>query len=206
MIKMRHLISLLFFLCFVNAAGANPIIFAPTGTTLTTGQTRIEGAFSPCNDDGKYYWFGAGLKQYEVNMVRQQTSDGSVENRLGAQWSFIPETFFTPAVSFGIKDLTSQSKEGFGVYAAVTRHLPLSCNQPYLQGFALTFGIGTFGVHSAFCGFEAKLPFNLYVDGEFDSRDTNASIGWQPNKYVRFKSYTIQNKYYFGAELLPIEF
>ena len=57
-----------------------------------------------------------------------------------------------------------------------------------------------------FCGFEAKLPGRFFVQGEYDSRDLNAAIGWQPVDLFRIKAYTIRSESYFGAELVPVTF
>ena len=192
--------------CLLNAASANPIIFAPSGTTLTTGQVRAEAAASSDNANGQYYWLSTGLMQYEVDLLKFHADNGRDETQMGAQWSFLPETLFTPAVGFGVRDLTSQSKEGIGFYTAITRHLPLSIFSPILKDFALTAGFGVAGVHGPFCGFEAKLPWNIFAQGEYDSRDINAALGWQPNKYFRLKTYSIRSEFYFGAEIPPIQF
>ena len=187
------------------AANANPIILAPSGTTLTTGQIRAEAATTADNGNGQYYWLATGLMQVELNVIRLQAQGVRDETQLGAQWSFLPETIFTPAIGFGVRDVSSQSKEGIGFYTAITKHLPMPAVSP-LKDFALTAGFGVAGVHGPFCGFEAKLPWNMFAQGEYDSRDINAAIGWQPVKYFRIKTYSIRSDFYFGAEILPIQF
>jgi len=184
---------------------ANPLILAPTATTLTTGQVRAEAALSPANTNGSYYWLATGLAQYELSAIRQQRPGLSAQNMIGIQTSFLPETSFNPAVAFGINDLASQS-HGIGVYAVVTKHLPIGQASLLVKDFAATVGVGLFGIRGPFTGFEAKLPMNIFVQGEYDSHDLNGAVGWQPTSLFRVKAYTIRKEFYLGAELVPVAF
>lgn len=184
-------------------AEANPLILAPTATTLTTGQLRAEAALSPDNTNGRYYWLATGLAQYELSAIRQQRPGLSAENSIGIQASFLPETPFNPAVAFGVNDLASHS---IGVYAVVTKHLPIGMASLLVKDFAATIGVGLFGIRGPFGGFEAKLPMKIFVQGEYDSHDLNAAVGWQPTSLFRVKAYTIRKEFYLGAELVPVSF
>lgn len=189
----------------VPAAHSNPLILEPTGTTLTTGQVRAEAALSPGNEHGKYYWLAAGFQQFEFNVIRTENGTGKNENMVGLQWGFLPETIFTPGISFGVRDIASQSAEGIGGYVAVTKHLPLPENS-LLKDLGLTAGIGAAGIRGTFFGFQAKLPFNLFAEGEYDSKDFNTAVGWQPISLLKLKAYNIRKDFYIGAELVPISF
>lgn len=184
---------------------SNNLLLMPTGTTLTTGQVRAEAAFSPDNNNGTYCWLGTGLMQYEINLLRVDSPSARPENQVGFQWNFLPETMITPAISFGVRDAADQSKEGIAPYFAITRHLPLSEMSP-LKEFALTFGVGAIGISGPFFGFEAKLPGNFFVQGEYFNSDINAAAGWQPSKHFRLKAYSLQKEFYYGAEIVPISF
>ena len=192
--------------CAASASFANPLILAPTGTTLGTGQFRAEAAFSPNNDEGRYFWFGAGLAQVEANVIRRDMPGAEAENLFGLQWNFLPETFATPALAFGGTDLASESGEGIGVYVAATKKLGLSKYVPFVKQVSGTIGIGAGGIRGPFASLEAKLPLRLFVQGEYDSRNLNAAVGWQPAKMFRVKAYGIDGDLYLGAELLPISF
>ncbi len=186
-------------------AAANYLLLAPTGVTLTTGQFRAEAALSPNNEQGKYFWLGTGFHQYEINVIQVDDKDGSDESLIGVQWSFIPETFLTPAVSFGLKDVASQSAEGVGVYLAITRSLPLS-ERSILKQFALTVGLGAAGIRGPFAGFQAELPNRLFAEGEYDSQNLNAAFGWEVLPGFKVKAYTIRGEVYYGAQLARAEF
>lgn len=199
-------ICLILVICLPGLAAANTILLAPTGTTLTTGQVRAEAALSPGNDNGKYYWFGTGFQQFEARVIRFETANGEKENQFGAQWNFLPETILTPAVSFGVSDITSQSHEGIGVYVAATRHLPTGPLSSVIKDLAVSGGVGIKGIKGPFFGVEAKLPWNLFAQVEYDSRDINAAAGWQPVSLFRIKASNIRSEFYFGAEIVPIQF
>ena len=194
----------------VFAAGpvlANYILLAPSGTTLTTGQVRAEAAFSPNNDHGKFFWLGTGLMQLEVNMIAVANPGANkTENRVGAQWSFLPETSVTPAVAFGVTDVASESREGIGGYAVVTKHLRTGAINPLLKELSVTGGIGAGGIRGPFAGVEARFPAGIFVQAEYDSHDFNGAVGWQPISLLRFKAYTLRDNFYIGAELRTLRF
>ena len=199
------LISILLVILACGMADANNLLLAPTGTTLTTGQFRAEAALSPNNDNGKYFWLGAGLHQLELNAISVDNNPGNTENLVGAQWNFIPETIFTPAVAFGVRDAASESSEGIGVYFAITRHLPLPENS-ILQDFGVTFGMGAAGIRGPFFGFQANLPHGFFAEGEYDSKDFNAAVGWEVMPMFKLKGYYIRGEAYFGAQFTNVEF
>lgn len=186
--------------------GANPLILSPTGTTLTTGQFRAEAAISPGNERGNYMWLAAGLSQFEASVIRIRGVAGEDANVVGAQWCFLPETFVTPAVSLGVSDIGSQTAHGPGVYFAASKRISTAMLAPLLQGFSATLGIGVGGIRGLFASFEANLPAGLFVQGEYDSRDLNGAIGWQPLPALRLKVYSIRKDTYYGAELVPVLF
>lgn len=197
------MLAIAFGLC--APAAANPLLLAPTATTLTSGQVRAEAAFSPDNTNGRYYWLTTGLKQFEIDAIRLERHSLASENMVGLQFSFLPETSLSPGVAFGVSDIASQSN-GIAPYAVITRHLPMGEAAFLIKDFAATAGVGLFGIRGPFSGFEAKLPMNVFVQGEYDSHDFNAAVGWQPTTLFRVKAYTIRKEYYLGAELVPVTF
>ena len=193
-------------IALASPALANNLILIPTGITLTTGQVRAEAAISVNGSDSRYYWLGTGLKQVELNVTRFQKPRLDSENVVDIQWSFLPETILTPAVAFGVNDLANQSGQGVGPYAVITRRLPLGQASVLLKSFTATVGIGTLGIRGPFFGFQAELPAHVVVQGEYDSRDFNAAIGWQPAKFLMLKAYSIRRETFLGAELVPMTF
>ena len=192
--------------CLPGTASGDPILLTPSGTTLNTGQIRAEAALSPDNDNGRFFWLTVGGPGFEVGVTRFENPAGSTENLLGVQWCFIPETFITPAVSFGVRDIASQSAEGISGYGAITKRLPVDKFVPFVRDFSATVGLGAGGIRGPFFGIDTRLPLNLFVQAEYDSRDINAAAGWQPVKNFRVKAYNIRSELYFGAELLPMAF
>ncbi|NLN75363.1 MAG: hypothetical protein GX139_03545 [Armatimonadetes bacterium] len=192
--------------CLMLSAHADPLIMAPTATTLTTGQVRAEAAMRTNDSQDRFFRLGAGLQQFELNVTRVEKPQLKTDNIVGLQWSFLPETSFSPAVAFGVSDAASQSDDGIGVYGVVTKDLPIGKSSSILKECSLTFGLGLFGIRGPLGGFEAKLHNRIFFQGEYDSRRFNGAIGWQPVKQFRLKAYTIDKDYYFGAEVLPLYF
>lgn len=187
-------------------ASANYLLLAPTGTTLSTAQVRAEAAISPGRDNGQYYWLATGLMQIEVNLIQRNPDAGKKETRLGAQWSFLPETSLTPAIGFGVTDIASESDEGIAGYLAVTKSLPVGWLNTFVRDLSVTAGVGAGGINGIFGGVELKLPMGLFAQAEYDSRDFNGAVGWQPVSMFRVKAYSLRDDFYVGAELLPIRF
>ncbi|MDH7601865.1 MAG: YjbH domain-containing protein [Armatimonadota bacterium] len=181
---------------------SNPMLLAPTGTTLSTAQFRAEAALSPHNERGNYLWLAAGFKQFEASLIRMSNVAGEDANVFGVQWCFLPETFVTPAISLGVYDIGAQTDEGLGVYLAASKHISTKVAAPFLQDFSVTLGIGVGGIKGPFAAFEAKLPAGLFVQGEHDSRDLNGAVGWQPFPGFRLKAYSIRKDTYYGAEFI----
>ena len=142
-------------------ASANYLLLTPTGTTLTTAQVRAEAAISPGGNNGEYYWLGTGLMQVEVNVLQRNPQGADKQSRLGAQWSFLPETSLTPAVGFGVIDVTSASPEGIAGYIAVTKHFSALKSLGLVSDFAATAGLGAHGIKGFFGSFEAHLALRI---------------------------------------------
>lgn len=205
---MRNIFLMIVALFIITASSvvATPVILAPSGTTLSTGQVHAEAALSPSNDNGKYYWLGTGFMQVEANVISFQKPEGGSENMYNVQWNFLPETFATPALAFGATDLASETAEGIGAYVVATKTLKTGRFLPFLTELRGTAGVGAAGINGLFAGLEAGLPFNLFVQAEYYNSDFNGAIGWQPTKMFRVKAYEIRDEFYFGAELKPITF
>ncbi|MCE5323049.1 YjbH domain-containing protein [bacterium] len=204
---MKKIFFAILMICILSSPVlANRILLVPSGETLTTGQFRAEAAVSPGNDEGSYMWLAAGLMQVELSVLRHENPGGEKDNEYGAQWSFLPETTFNPAVAFGVQDIADESGDGITGYLVATKHLPIRLALPIINDFSVTAGLAAGGIEGPFFGLEAHLPLNFFIQGEYDSQNFNAALGWQPISMFRLKAYTIKDEAYFGAELLPLNF
>lgn len=193
-------------LMLTGSAWADSIIFVPRGTTLTTRQFRGQVMFSGSGDEGNFFAFSLGLKQLEMGYTHAEYPDNRTEELLNAQWNVLPETFITPAIGVGVRDITSASKEGIGFYGSLTKHIPVSGLSNYIQDFAVTVGTGNKSMNGFFCGAEASFPMYLVGQIEYDGDNCNTAICWQPADTFRLKYYTIDSNAYFGFEFTPLEF
>jgi len=187
-------------------AWADNIITVPRGTTLTNGQFRGQFMFSQSGNNGNFFSMSVGLKQLELNYTHAEYADDRKEELVSGQWNVLPETFITPAIGVGVRDVGSQSKEGMGVYGALTKHIPIENYTRYIDDFSVTFGLGAKSIHGFFCGAEMKLPLYFVGQLEFDGDYWNSALCWQPVEAFRFKIFRVGYKHYFGAEFTPLEF
>ncbi len=183
---------------------ADDLILLPTGSTLTTGQYRAQLIVSPSNDHGNFQQLAVGLASYEFNYVRADYGSGKTEGKLGVQWCFLPQTFITPAVSIGVRDLFSQSVEGFGGYAAMTKNVPTGLFTNLVSDMTFTVGCGFRALRGVFGGVDMKLVGDIVGQIEYDGDNWNSAVGWQPSERFRLKTYVINKERYYGAELVPI--
>lgn len=192
-------------LCAASAWSDN-IINVPRGTTLTTGQFRGQAMFSASGDEGNFFSTAIGLKQLELGYIHAEYPNGRQEELVSAQWNVLPETFITPAIGIGVRDIGSQSTEGIGFYGSITKHIPIQNYTKYVDDFSVTFGMGSKSVKGFFCGAEVKLPLYFVGQLEYDGDYWNSALSWQPVETFRLKLYRIGYEHYFGAEFVPLEF
>lgn len=185
---------------------ADNLILIPRGSTLTTGQFHGQILFSSSKDQGNFFSFSSGLQQLELSYTHAEYADDRTEEIIGGQWNVLPETFITPAICVGVRDIGAQTKEGTGLYAAMTKHIPIQNYTRYVDDFSLTVGVGAKAMNGFFCGAEIKLPLYLVGQLEYDGDNWNSALCWQPVDTFRLKYYKIGYEPYYGVEFTPVEF
>lgn len=185
---------------------ANYAILTPTGTTLSTGQFRAEVAAGANTDSGKYYWLGMGLTMGEINLISRAPDKGSSQTNFGAQIGFLPETFATPAVGFGVMGISSGTNRDFSGYVAVTKTLPVGALGGFASDVKASVGLSAGGNTGLFGSVEATLPFGFFLQGEYDTKNINTAFGWQLAKLIRLKAYNIHDDVFVGMELSTVRF
>lgn len=203
--KIKILLTLSVLLLTCNT-WADSIIFVPRGTTLTTKQFRGQVMFSGSGDDGNFFSFSLGLKQLEMGYTHAEYANDRTEELISGQWNVLPETFITPAIGIGVKDVASESKEGIGFYGSMTKHIPIEHFSNIIDDFSVTVGMGAKSINGFFFGAEAKLPLYFVGQLEFDGDNWNSALCWQPADAFRLKYYKTGSKKYYGCEFIPLEF
>jgi hypothetical protein len=196
---MKKLILAVILVLMVSSTYADKLITMPTGRTLSTGQFRVEGSISEADENGRRIELAAGLMQFELNAKRLFYRDNKSEDIFGAQWNFLPETFITPAIGFGVTDAFSQTAEGIGVYTAVTKSLKIP-GVKFVRDISTTAGLGIKSIRGAFFGVDVTLNNGLFGQLEFDSEQWNNCFGYQPTKTIRIKVSNIHNQRFYGIE------
>lgn len=186
---------------------ADRIILAPSGNVLGTGGLNLEAAFD-FSGDGNIYWAGVGIKQLEINVVRFDdgvnvvgANDATV---VGAELNVMPETMFTPGVGVGVWDITSETSDGIGYYAMLSKMVPLTNTLPLpISNIKLHLGYGLSGVSGLIAGAEADVPFGLNLAAEYFKDDFNFAISKGILPGLRARLYSIDGDVFYGLQFRP---
>lgn len=184
-----------------TGAHADRLILTPTAYNLPPGSLKIEVARRESQGGLTYYWAHLGLVGgIEVEVARQQYSERRIDS-LSLQYNLLPDIGFTPALSFGLRDLADKTDEGFSLYLAVGHRLPYMPPNPFIEEMYLFGGVGGGGIRGLFVGTQILTPYRLLLTVEYDSRRWNAALSWQPTPFLRLSLYRIDGENFYGASL-----
>lgn len=198
-----HFIAVAAVIAAVCAApvSADRIIFAPTGTVLAPGELKAEAAFGKSND--RIYWAGIGLRRLEINAIRL---DGTTKlagtpnaDVFGAELGILPETTLTPGLGVGVWDIGSDTDDGRGYYAALTKVVPLTKELPLpIHDIRVHLGYGVQGIHGAFVGADAGLPLGFTIAAEYFQKKTNVALGWNILPALQLRGSILDGDVFYG--------
>jgi hypothetical protein len=127
---------------------------------------------------------------------------------ISAQSPLLPETFITPAVSFGVRDIANSAgafrRDGYfgrGYYLVMTKSLDNNVHPPQIHQITLTGGLGTGSILGLFGGVSVGLPFTLLGTAEYDSRRMNYRIALPLGKVSNLSFDRIDGANFVGFEL-----
>jgi hypothetical protein len=136
------------------------------------------------------------------------TRPGVSRLSLSAQALVLPETFVTPALSIGVKDITnstgafaSDGYYGRGYYVAITKSLDNDLDPPRIKGILLTAGVGGGAYHGLFGGVGVDLPLRLAGTAEFDSRRMNYRVSAPIGSHSSFSYEKIGGQNWLGFDI-----
>jgi len=223
--KLKWIMLVLAAIIIAAPVSADRVIFAPTGTILSGGEFKAEGAIQASGDNNKIYWLGVGLQQLELNVTRIEFDTDSVTesmekslrptkaifdlapdtgdkvNIVGAAMSIVPETSLTPGVAVGIWDLTDETADGIGYYIAMSKVVPLTQELPLpIQDVKVHAGYGIKGIDGLFAGAEASLPLGLKLSAEWFQDELNYALGWGIGNTLQVKGYILDDETFYGLQ------
>lgn len=220
---MRSLVCTAVILAALLAAvpvSADRIILAPTGSVLSPGEVRAEGAIKPGDSGSRIYWLGLGMQRVELSATRfvipgapvetvgdslvDKITGGKNTDLIGLEMSMLPETTMTPGVGIGIWDVTGKTSFGKGYYMAVTKSVPLTKQLPLpVQDVKIHGGYGINGIDGLFGGAEASLPLGIKLYAEYFQHDINYAVGWNPAPTLQLKVQVLDGDTFYGLQFSP---
>ena len=203
---MLRLFAIILVCCLLaGPAVADRLILTPTGQTLGTG-IKAEYA-AAAGKDFKAYWVQIGLSKIELEGARFQDFGPDNIDVVSAEVQVVPETSFTPAVGFGVRDIANESDgkgglyDGQTIYLAATKGIPVTGGVPLLfQDMKIHGGFGTGGsLNGLFFGVSGKLPMGIGLVGEYDTKDWNLAANYSIVPTLKLQASSIKGDIYYGA-------
>lgn len=197
-------ICLFALLLAASCSMADRIIFAPTGSTLSTGQIRAEAAVKSSDTSQHLYWGAIGLGQVELSAIKvdknESLSHFGDDDVVSVALGLIPETLITPGVSVGVWNIGADDHRDRGYYLAASKSVPMDSSFGFLSNLRVHVGVGTKGTSGTFGGVELGLPKGVRVSAEYFQHNANFALDWMPIKAARLKIYWIDGDPYYGLE------
>lgn len=180
---------------------ADRLIRMPIGYNLPPASLKIEVARQNDNGGITQYWTQVGLVGgIEVEITRLERAGRNTDS-LSLQYKLLPDIGFAPAVSLGLRDITDNTQEGFSAYIALGYRLPYTPPNPFVEEMYLYGGLGAGGIKGLFVGTDIRTPYRILLSVEYDSRQWNAAISWEPLPMLRLRLYSIDRQTFYGASL-----
>jgi hypothetical protein len=203
---MMRTILLILSLCLISSVSfADRTIVTPSGYTMPTGYDA-ETMETVNGQPRSIEYINAGNSniQFETAFIARPGVDRFSES---IQALVLPETFVTPALSIGVKDVSNSagafSADGFygrAYYLAVTKSLGNLLTEPGSHGPIITGGLGAGSYHGFFGGVNDVLPMNLLAAAEFDGRSLNYRLSYQTSSTSRLSLLRIGGSNWVGFD------
>ena len=197
-------------LCLVSPAAvcADRVIVTPAGTTLGPLSASAEGIVSASGGVTNDTWINGSLNVYEIEGV-QLEKPGRQASALSVQVSVLPETFLTPSVSAGLRDVFDTTRQfgnvgyfGRSLYLATGKTLLGTQLNPFpFRNATVTAGLGTGVSGGVFGSVSSDLFPSIRESIEYDGRALNYRISRQFGGIARLEFERLHGRNFIGLEL-----
>ena len=202
---MRRLFHLLFssspFLLFSLSASADRVILAPSGNLLSPDTVRLEYLIAPDRRNESFAFFQyASPDGIELEFNRVDLA-GDRKNRysFNIQYPFLADLGATPAISFGVRDISGTGLERQAFYIAAGKSVPLSDKQArFVKELRWSAGIGTGYFHAPFVGVQVRLSTGLKISAEWWRNRPNVSVSLPLTKAWNARAYSLNGDVFYG--------
>lgn len=156
---------------------ADRVITTPQGRKIPSGNAKVE-FLAVSGEDTYFGWLGYGIDQYiEIEFYGESYNSKSVTAGLNLSYNYLsPITDLAPGISFGVLDVSNQTRDERAFYAAVTYFFG---NLGDLnQNIPTEFTFGGWSRNGGQLFTSVSLPFSegFRLIGEYDGREVNAGV------------------------------
>jgi len=180
------------------------VLLSPTGATLFEGQWSAEALHSFAGDQATGAWASVGLSRVELEAAYFHAGNHDAA-AVGLETPLLPETFATPALAVGVRDIFNTTRDvrtvGYGgraFYAALTKSV--TTGGPF-QDVKVSAGVGAGSIHGLFASVTATLPLRLQGSFEYDGSRANLRIALPVGRIARLEYARVGPRDFFGLSL-----
>lgn len=160
---------------------ADRLITTPMGKKIPRNAAKLEFLSQPSRDS-VMGWIGYGVNEsIEIEFYGESFDSNKITPGLNLSYNYLsPITDLAPGISFGVLDVTDQTREERGVYAAITFYFgndgELNQNEPTI------FTLGGWSRNGGSFFFNAAFPFSeqFRLIGENDGDRLAAGLEFEP--------------------------
>ncbi len=190
---------------------AERIVLAPGGLVVPYGHAEVEYVFLPNHSQASMSWLTGGLPvdwqgtstTLELEVERDDLP-GFHRDTVSLQLSPFGNGFIdiAPAISFGVRDLLNQGREGRAFFIAATKSIGLNTKQAhYLRRIDLNVGVGTSRLDGLYGGLAIRFPGMSRLAFEIVGQRFNESLALPVGPQLRLEAYSIGGELFYGAML-----
>ena len=192
----------------LTAARADRVIETPAGTILGPLSASVENVLGLDRRAQDDLWVNGSYQLVELEGA-QLERHGQHAQSLSIQFAVLPETFITPSVSVGVRDVFDTTRQfgdlgyyGRSFYFAAGKTLVNTQLAPFpFRNAAVTAGLGTGVTNGLFGSASADLALGLRQTLEFDGRSLNYRISREIGGIGRIEYERLHGANFVGIEL-----
>jgi hypothetical protein len=183
------------------------VILTPTATPLLEKESsgEVMQTFSEGNQTA--LWANTGLDRLELEGAYFHQTDKDAF-ALSAETPILPETFATPALAVGVRDITNSTHDvrglGYGgraYYLALSKSYPSTVQRSFFRDLSVTGGIGSGSLRGLFGSITAQMPLGFEGSFEYDGSQANVRVALPISRNSRLEYTRLGDDGFIGFEL-----
>jgi hypothetical protein len=181
---------------------ADRVVLSPDGNLLSPDSVKLEYLIAPNRrNESLAFMQYASPDGIELEFSRADFArDTKNRYSFNVQYPFLSDLGATPAISFGVRDLTGTGLERLAFYIAAGKSVPLSDRQArFVKELRWSAGIGTGYFHAPFAGVQVRLRSGLRIAAEWWRNRPNVSLSLPLAKEWNVRAYSLNGDVFYGV-------